>query len=150
MVVKADKVWLAFQGGLTVLNSDAIESERVLGDLNLPGTMMSLQMRLRQLNSKSVIFTADDQLYRATLSDQFMLKLSGQCEIADQLDPVLHINQVTFRSRSYAILTSLKGKLVVYDLDQDQVVASVWVKSVVNCLGSLQRSSGFRLGVTLV
>lgn len=42
------------------------------------------------------------------------------------------------------------GVIYAYDLSDDQMVGSVKIQSAVNCLGSLHRSSGFALGVTLL
>ena len=42
------------------------------------------------------------------------------------------------------------GSMIVFDLNSSAMVCQFPMNSAVNCLGSLQRSSGFRLGTTLL
>ena len=42
------------------------------------------------------------------------------------------------------------GSMIVFDLNSSALVCQFPINSSVNCLGSLQRSSGFRLGTTLL
>ena len=71
-------------------------------------------------------------------------------ELEDELDPILFINKMVYQSHQVLFLTTMLGSLVVYDLDTSSLVSQFRVNSAVNCLGSIQRSSGFRLGTTLL
>lgn len=62
----------------------------------------------------------------------------------------MFINKIQYRSKKVALLTTLMGQLYAFDLQEDKIVGYVKLQSAVNCLGSLQRSSGFNLGVTLL
>ena len=76
--------------------------------------------------------------------------MSLKSEVGDELDPIMFINKLNYRNKKVVLLTSLMGVIFAYDLTDDQLVGSVKVQSAINCLGSLHRSSGFGLGVTLL
>lgn len=71
-------------------------------------------------------------------------------ELADDLDPILFLNKLTFQGKLVVILSTMLGSLVAYDAMGNSVLGTSRVNCAVNCLGSLHRESGFRLGTTLV
>ena len=62
----------------------------------------------------------------------------------------MYINQVLFERKHIVLLTTLHGTLCAFNLTDEVVVGQVKLLSAVNCLGSVRRSSGFRLGTTLL
>ena len=106
---------------------------------------------MRKVGSKTVLLSADNQLFQVSLDpSQGQLTACLKAEVGDELDPVMFINKVSYRKHQVVLLTKLSGTIVAYDLTTDLIVGSCRVQSAVNCLGSLHRSSGFRLGVTLL
>lgn len=89
-------------------------------------------------------------LFLVSLVSQSVVKAVLMQEFVDDLDPILFINKLTFQGKLVVILSTMLGSLIAYDTTDNKVLGHIRVSSAVNCLGSLHRSSGFRLGTTLV
>ena len=71
-------------------------------------------------------------------------------EVGDELDPIMYINCISYQAKNVVLLTTLMGVIFAYDFTEERLIGSIKVQSAINCLGSLHRSSGFSLGVTLL
>lgn len=75
MIAKKNKVWIACQGLVTVLDANDIEGEAI-AESKVEQTQYSWQFRMRQINPELVILTADNLLFTVKLVADGKLELN--------------------------------------------------------------------------